>query len=153
MSAFTRRSPKGQRRPNLEMRFPVSVKGVILDRGRVVLLRNERAEWELPGGRLEAGETPQECVAREVLEELNLEVWVGPLLDAWVFDVVPGSRVLLLVYGCSGEGFAGMGQSAEHLNVGIFGLDELGGIALPDGYARAVWAWANHPEASGSSGP
>lgn len=130
------------------------MKGVILDHEkRVVLLRNERAEWELPGGRLEACETPQECVTREVLEELNLKVRVGPLLDAWVFEVVPGSRVLVLAYGCIVEDFVGMAHSAEHLDVGIFGLDELGDIALPDGYARAVWAWANHPEASGSSGP
>ncbi|MBA3794538.1 MAG: NUDIX domain-containing protein, partial [Rubrobacter sp.] len=73
----------------METTFPVSVKGVLLDRGRAVLLRNERGEWELPGGRLEAGETPQECVVREVLEESNLKVRVGPLLDAWVFEVVP----------------------------------------------------------------
>jgi len=33
-----------------DARWPVSVKGVILDGDRVVLLRNERDEWELPGG-------------------------------------------------------------------------------------------------------
>ena len=122
---------------------------MILDRGKVVLLRNERAEWELPGGRLEAGENLQECLTREVQEELNLKVRAGPLLGAWVFEVVPGSRVLVLAYGCSGEGFAGMGHSAEHSDVGIFGLDELGGIALADGYTRVVRAWAGHPAVSG----
>lgn len=36
--------------------WPVSVKGVALDaHERVLLLRNERNEWELPGGRLEIG--------------------------------------------------------------------------------------------------
>ena len=35
------------------MRFPVSVKGVLLEGDRVVLLLNERNEWELPGGRLD----------------------------------------------------------------------------------------------------
>lgn len=125
---------------------------MLLDHGRVVLLRNERAEWELPGGRMEAGETPQECVAREVLEELNLKVGVGPLLDAWVFEVLPGSRVLVLAYGCFAEDFTGMAHSVEHSDVGLFGLDELGVIAVPDGYVRMVWAWASHPSASGSSG-
>jgi hypothetical protein len=33
--------------------FPVSVKGVAVQYGRVLLLENERAEWELPGGKLE----------------------------------------------------------------------------------------------------
>jgi len=48
--------------------YPVSVKGVIVRAGRVLLLRNERNEWELPGGRLEAGETPAQCVVREIGE-------------------------------------------------------------------------------------
>lgn len=126
---------------------------MILDRGRVVLLWNERAEWELPGGRLEAGETPQVCVAREFMEELNLNVRVGPLLDAWVFEVLPGFRVLVLAYGCFVDEFTGLAFSVEHSDIGVFGLDELGGIALPNGYARVVRAWASHPEASNSSGP
>ena len=33
--------------------FPVSVKGVAVQAGKVLLLENERAEWELPGGKLE----------------------------------------------------------------------------------------------------
>lgn len=128
------------------------MKGVLLDRGRTVLLQNERAEWELPGGRLEADETPRECVAREVLEELNLKVGVGPLLDAWVFEVLPGSHVLALAYGCFAEDFTGMARSAEHSEVGSFGLDELGGIALPAGYARMVRIWAGHPAVVGQDG-
>ena len=33
--------------------------------------------WEFPGGKIEAGETPQDCVKREVQEELAIEVDVG----------------------------------------------------------------------------
>ena len=49
--------------------YPVSVKGVVVRAGRVLLLHNERQEWELPGGRLELGESPPQCVAREIAEE------------------------------------------------------------------------------------
>jgi len=52
------------------MSFPVSIKGVLLEAGRVVLLENEREEWELPGGRLETGEDPMACLVREFAEEL-----------------------------------------------------------------------------------
>ena len=38
--------------------FPVSVKGVAVQSGRVLLLENERNEWELPGGKLELREEP-----------------------------------------------------------------------------------------------
>jgi ADP-ribose pyrophosphatase YjhB (NUDIX family) len=46
--------------------FPVSVKGVVVRDSRVLLLKNEREEWELPGGKLELGEEPAACVAREI---------------------------------------------------------------------------------------
>jgi 8-oxo-dGTP pyrophosphatase MutT (NUDIX family) len=42
--------------------FPVSVKGVAFQKGRVLLLQNERNEWELHGGKLELHEDPADCV-------------------------------------------------------------------------------------------
>jgi 8-oxo-dGTP pyrophosphatase MutT (NUDIX family) len=41
------------------------------------------AEWELLGGRLEPGEAPEECLAREITEEPGCTVIVGPLLDCY----------------------------------------------------------------------
>jgi 8-oxo-dGTP pyrophosphatase MutT (NUDIX family) len=45
--------------------WPVSVKGVLIRGAHTVPLKNERNEWELPGGRLDRGESPNECVVRE----------------------------------------------------------------------------------------
>jgi len=125
-------------------RWPVSVKGVVPVDGGVVLLRNERDEWELPGGRLEAGETPEECVAREIAEELGIEVRVGDLIDAWVYPVLPESSVLVLTYGCEpvdATGLADLVMSDEHHDVGVFPLDTLATIPLPDGYRRSIERW------------
>jgi ADP-ribose pyrophosphatase YjhB (NUDIX family) len=44
---------------NNAYRFPVSVKGVVAQAEKFLLLKNERDEWELPGGKLELGETPK----------------------------------------------------------------------------------------------
>lgn len=123
------------------MNIPVSVKGVILDGEKAVLLENGRGEWELPGGRLEAGEGLRECVEREIHEELNLRAEAGPLLDAYVYEVVEGRHVLIVVYGCFVEGFSEMRKSGEHSEVGFFGTDEIGGANLPEGYEKAVRAW------------
>src|SRR5689334_8333167 len=81
-------------------RFPVSVKGVVVRDGRVVLVSNPRGEWELPGGKLEVDETPERCVAREIAEELALDVTVGSILDAWVYRVTASVDVLVVAYGC-----------------------------------------------------
>jgi 8-oxo-dGTP pyrophosphatase MutT (NUDIX family) len=57
--------------------FPVSVKGVAVQGGRVLLLENERNEWELPGGKLELREDPADCVVREIREEAGWKVTAG----------------------------------------------------------------------------
>jgi ADP-ribose pyrophosphatase YjhB (NUDIX family) len=125
------------------VRLPVSVKGVVLDEEKVILLENERGEWELPGGRLEAGESLRECVERELCEEINLRVEAGPLLDAYVYEVVEGKEVSSWFMGVSPRAST-VCHSEEHSGVGHFALAELGGINLPEGYGRAIRAWVVH---------
>src|ERR1700716_3483846 len=80
--------------------YPVSVKGVVIRDGRVLLLRNERDEWELPGGKLDLGEDPRACVLRELAEEVGWAVAVGRPLDAWQYHIRDGVDVLIVTYGC-----------------------------------------------------
>ena len=121
--------------------FPVSVKGVVFVGDRVVLLKNERAEWELPGGRLEAGESPSVCVVREIREELAIDVGAETLLDCWLYEVLPGREVVIVTYGCRYAGDGVVRMSHEHSAVGLFDVAEIAGLPMPEGYRRSIRDW------------
>ncbi len=126
--------------------YPVSIKGVVFTKDQVILLKNERDEFELPGGRLESNEHPEECVKREIQEELNLEVNVIKILDAWLYTISSSHQVLIVTYGCQliHEDIHQMQISHEHKEIGLFSLSELQALRMPENYKKSILAWAEH---------
>lgn len=121
--------------------FPVSIKGVCVREDRVLLLHNERDEWELPGGKLEFGEDPETCLSREISEETGWTVRVGPILDAWPYHIREGVDVLVIAYGCLVADRSPIQVSHEHNAAGLFLAGEIDGLVMPDRYRRSIKDW------------
>jgi 8-oxo-dGTP diphosphatase len=121
---------------------PTSVKGVLVDQDHVLLLLNERGEWDLPGGRPDPGEQHREALAREVREETGLLVEVGAALDEHLFEVLPGRFVRILPFVCCLVGSDAVALSHEHLETRWVPFAELAesiaGHPLPRGYLGAI---------------
>ncbi len=130
-------------------RFPVSVKGVVIRGGKVILVRDERDEWELPGGKLELSESPEVCLAREIAEELNLTIEPENILDSWLYTIVPGVHVLVLTYGCVETVEDDPVLSDEHNELRWFPLAEVDDLNMPDGYKASIRSWSERVGAAG----
>jgi 8-oxo-dGTP pyrophosphatase MutT (NUDIX family) len=50
-------------------RYPISIKGIIIWENKVLLLKNERGEWDLPGGKLNKDISAEACLIREIKED------------------------------------------------------------------------------------
>jgi len=81
---------------------------VIEDGGRILAAQRSGAmsmplKWEFPGGKVRPGESPEECLAREVEEELGLLVRIVRPLPA-VVHRYPGFTIELLPFFCAVAG-------------------------------------------------
>jgi 8-oxo-dGTP pyrophosphatase MutT (NUDIX family) len=129
--------------------YPLSVKAVVLHQGRVLLLLNERDEWDLPGGRPEAGEDHRTALAREVREETGLGIEIGNLVDEHLFEVLPQRFVRILAFSCTLAGNADVVLSDEHLEMSWVPVADIGetiaGRRLPAGYLGAIRQLTDQP--------
>jgi len=121
-----------------EYQLPVSLKAVISWGGRLPLLRNERDEWELPGGKLEPGEEPAASLAREIQEELAWDAQVGEPFHTWVYRVFPDRHVFVVTYLATYDGDAAPVYSHEHKELVVVTPDEADALDMPEGYRTAI---------------
>jgi 8-oxo-dGTP diphosphatase len=104
---------------------------VIIEDGRLLLARRPPGDplaglWELPGGKIEPGETPQDCLARELQEELEMTVSAGSVVARAVFHYEHGSFEILAIEATRLSTF----RLREHDDYAWVGLADVGEYEL-----------------------
>ena len=63
---------------------------IIINKDKILATQRGYGEfaggWEFPGGKIEAGESPQEALVREIKEELDMDIKAGALIDTVEYD-------------------------------------------------------------------
>lgn len=95
--------PKVTTNENFTVSQPRVAAGALFrdETGRVLLVKpNYKPGWDIPGGYVEPGETPRQACAREISEELGLDLVVGRLLVAdWAPSEREGEKLLFVFDG------------------------------------------------------
>lgn len=125
--------------PNIPTMIPVVAVALIAPDGRVLMQRRcpDRAFgglWEFPGGKIEAGESPESALFREVIEELGISLDLGalePLSFASGQSLPPALRQphVILLYTC--RCWTGVPHCLDAAELGWFAAGDLRGLPMP----------------------
>ncbi len=124
---------------------PISIKGIVFENGKVWLRHNERNEWELPGGKLDEGEQPEQTITRELLEELGFETEAVDIVQSHLYLIKSSNDeskgVLVVTYLCNllkkTGGFEIEGE-AGNSKFEQFSLEQVKSLNMPEFYKEDI---------------
>jgi len=120
-------------------RHSLSVKGICTIDNRVLLLKTETGQWDLPGGKLKPGEQWEKCIKREIKEELNLEVQGCNLLKLQSDRLRKAAKVTVALAHCQVVQETHMiSLSQEHFGVQLASAAQLKSISLLLPYEETI---------------
>jgi 8-oxo-dGTP diphosphatase len=99
------------------------------------LKQSNSLKWEFPGGKVEPDETEEECIKREILEELAVEIKIKSKLQA-VFHSYPDFQIELIPLVC--EIINGQITCREHKKIDWFNYNVISELDLADA-DKKVW--------------
>lgn len=122
------------------------VGAIVIDgAGRLLLIRRgnppAQGQWSLPGGRVEAGETPEAAVLRELREETGIVGSLGPHVGEVRRDAPDGSVYVIQDYQVTVDGDVVPCAGDDALDAAWFAVNELPALDTSAGLLEALTDW------------
>lgn len=125
----------------------VSIKGILRRNNKALFLKTAKKEmYELPGGRIDFGESVEQTFKREIKEELGFEkIKMGNLINTWSFTNIRENvnyHFTLFDF----EFFTDESKielSDEHTDYKWIGVEELNKFEMRDGYKKSIKKYFN----------
>ncbi|MDA3839589.1 MAG: NUDIX hydrolase [Patescibacteria group bacterium] len=119
----------------------ITAKGIIYRDNKILLLKDSKNVWELPGGKIEFGESPEISLVREFREEIGWnDLGIGKLVDVWDFTSTFETidyQFLVVVFACNSteEKIVLDKESIEYDWVAVSEIEKL---KMKDGYKNSI---------------
>ena len=110
------------------------VKGIILRKGKVLVLQEPDGALDLPGGRQNKNESARQALLREISEETGLEVEIQGIAGHWSFQKPGNHTVVGATYVCL-NAHGEVSLSNEHADYFWWPIDILSRLSLKRHYA------------------
>ncbi len=120
----------------------ITTKAIIIKASKVLCLKDTKGTWELPGGRIEFGESPEEALKREIREELGFSnVKILKPVSIWSFVIASSisKQYIVLIYECEILDLQNrIPKNNEFLEYAWCHLSEIKKLKMKTGYKKAI---------------
>ena len=118
-----------------------TVKALFEKDKKILLVKDPKGVWEMPGGRIEHGENPEEALKRELQEELGWNnVDIKNIVDSWTFSSEVDDtqyHFIILTYICDSSEEK-IKENEEYTEYRWVPVDEIEGLNMRDGYKETI---------------
>lgn len=119
----------------------ITTKALFYKDNKVLFVKDTQGKWEMPSGKIEPGETPEQTIKRELKEELGFNnVKIGNIINVWVFNThfhEKNHQYFILIYECF-TNETDIRLSHEHTEYKWIPIDEVDDFNMEDGHKESV---------------
>lgn len=125
-----------------------TVKSIFERDGKILLVKDSKGVWELPGGRINHGEDPKKALKRELKEELGwTKIDIKNIIDSWSFTSEVDDthyHFIVLTYACASDE-QHIKENDEYTEYKWVPAEKIDDLDMKNGYKKTIKKFLGEP--------